>query len=235
GSIAPKHFIYVDDILCTGNTLFQDIKEWAESNYIMNKTHLQAIENNEIDIIFVYLFLHTKNYRKKRAEFKKKLSTHIANKHRKYCLHEVDNSSDYNAVLDFVFPIDEVLSQIILDYKDKVIEEVDDYTISKAWKKVENDFFRTKGKPKKEVLFSSPENRIRFETIILLKGIEILSNSNTKLKTIRALGYSLPSQKNFGFGALCFTWRNVANNTPLVFWYRSSTFMPLFEKNQTNS
>ena len=235
GSIAPKHFIYVDDILCTGNTLFQDIKEWAESSYVTNKTHLQAIENNEVDVTFVYLFLHIKNYRKKKAEFKNKLSAVIANKHRKYCLYEVDNSSDYYAVLDFVFPIDEVLSQIILDYKDKIIEEVDAYTISKAWKKVENDFFRTKGKPKKEVLFSSPENRIRFETIMLLKGIEILNNANTKLKTIRALGYSLPSQKNFGFGALYFTWRNVANNTPLVFWYRSSNFMPLFEKNQTNS
>jgi hypothetical protein len=48
------------------------------------------------------------------------------------------------------------------------------------------------------------------------------------------LGFSLPAYKDFGFGTLCFTWRNIANNTPLVFWYKNKDFMPLFEKNQTS-
>jgi hypothetical protein len=46
---------------------------------------------------------------------------------------------------------------------------------------------------------------------------------------MRALGYSLPSLKDFGFGALCFTWRNVPNNAPLVFWYSGGGFTPLFK------
>ena len=37
------------------------------------------------------------------------------------------------------------------------------------------------------------------------------------------------SLKNFGFGALCFTWRNIPNNTPLVLWYSYGGFTPLFK------
>ena len=71
----------------------------------------------------------------------------------------------------------------------------------------------------------------RLERIFLEKGIEILDNTESKAKQqMRALGYSLPSYKDFGFGALCFTWRNVPNNTPLVFWYAGGGFYPLFEK-----
>src|SRR6185312_6053238 len=28
GTVQKKHFVYIDDVLCTGNTLIQDIKEW---------------------------------------------------------------------------------------------------------------------------------------------------------------------------------------------------------------
>ena len=67
------------------------------------------------------------------------------------------------------------------------------------------------------------------ENAFLLKGIQILDNANSQIPNIRALGYSLPSSKNFGFGALCFTWRNVPNNAPLVFWYSGGGFTPLFK------
>lgn len=67
------------------------------------------------------------------------------------------------------------------------------------------------------------------ENAFLQKGIEILRNANPINKNMRALGYSIPALKNFGFGALCFTWRNVPNNAPLVFWYSGGGFTPLFK------
>jgi hypothetical protein len=235
GSNVKKHFIYIDDILCTGNTLFQDIKDWAAGLYSESKTNLQALKNNEIDLIFTYIFTHIKNYRKKNVEFRKKIDPDVENKHKMYYMHKINNSNDYDSELNFILPLEEGLTDKAIEYKDRIVEEVDKYTDEKGWGRVEEEFFREAGKPQTEILFSSLENRVRFENIMLSKGIEILSKASTNLKTMRALGYSLPSQKNFGFGTLCFTWRNIANNTPLVFWYKGGGFTPLFEKNQTST
>ena len=145
---------------------------------------------------------------------------------------EIENNEvSISSSLDFIFPL-ETEEQKILEYKEKIIVQVDEYT--QRFKSTSpQEFFRIAGRPRKEKLFTSPENRNRFETIILMKGVDILNNSNTKIMNIRALGFSLPSQKSFGFGTLCFTWRNIANNTPLVFWYSGGGFYPLFVKNQT--
>ena len=83
--------------------------------------------------------------------------------------------------------------------------------------------------PASEDFFTSAASRQLLENVFLSKGIEILNNVNARNKSIRALGYSIPSLKNFGFGALCFTWRNVPNNTPLVFWYVGGGFSPFFK------
>lgn len=94
--------------------------------------------------------------------------------------------------------------------------------------------FRNKNEPILETFFSSPENRVRFENLLLVKGLEILNSVSVQKKNIRPLGFTLPSHKNFGFGTLCFTFRNVPNNTPLVFWYSSPIWQPLFKnKRQT--
>ena len=76
--------------------------------------------------------------------------------------------------------------------------------------------------------FNTANKREVGDLAFLRKGIEILEHTNVNNKNMRALGYSIPSLKNFGFGALCFTWRNVPNNTPLVFWYAGGGFTPLF-------
>ena len=160
----------------------------------------------------------------------------ISNKHTMYRLFEIENDENkHNSSLDFVYPIEINQPQIVTDYKEKVIIQVNEYTTKKYNKVSTEEFYRISGKPSSEKLFSSPENRVRFENIILKKGIEILGSANTQVKNIRALGFSLPSHKNFGFGALAFTWRNVANNTPLIFWYLGGGFTSLFVKNQTNN
>lgn len=235
GQSRKKNFIYLDDILCTGNTLFQDIKEWSEENYTDAKTNLQAITDNDANLIFAYIFIHEKNYFKKKAEMRHKISADFSNKHKMYRLFEIENSeSSSNSALDFIYPLEANQPTVVTEYKTKIVEQVDEH-MKKYNATSPEEFYRTSGKPQTEKLFSSSDNRNRFENIMLKKGVEVLNNANTKIKNMRALGFSLPSQKNFGFGTLCFTWRNTPNNTPLVFWYSGGGFFPLFVKNQTNN
>ena len=44
GTNQRKNFIYIDDILCTGNTLYHDIRAWVNLQYSQEKTNLQAIK-----------------------------------------------------------------------------------------------------------------------------------------------------------------------------------------------
>lgn len=233
GSVQKKHFIYIDDVLCTGNTLIQDIKEWSAGPYSPDKTNLQAIKDKSAELICTYIFIHAKNYQKKKAEMRHKIDEAISTNHKMYRRMEIENNEgSILASLDFIFPL-ETEEQEILEYKEKIIAQVDEHT-QRYNSTSPEEFFRTAGRPQEEKLFTSSENRNRFETIMLKKGIYILNHSNTRIKNMRALGFSLPSQKSFGFGTLCFTWRNIANNTPLVFWYAGGGFYPLFVKNQTN-
>ncbi len=235
GQVRKKNFVYIDDILCTGNTLFQDIKEWSEQKYSDTKTNLQSVTDNDANLIFAYVFIHEKNYFKKKAEMRHKINVDISNKLKMYRLIEIENSEkNLNASLDFVYPLEINQPQIVTDYKTKIVEQVDEYT--KRYNSTSpEEFYRITGKPQTEKLFTSHENRTRFENIMLKKGIEVLNNVNSRIENMRALGFSLPAHKNFGFGTLSFTWRNIANNTPLVFWYAGGGFFPLFVKNQTNN
>lgn len=91
-------------------------------------------------------------------------------------------------------------------------------------------FYRQNGRPINETLFSSIESRIRFERIILKKCIGIYNRANNSNVRMKPLGYGLYSDINFGFGTLFFTWRNVAFNVPMVFWYSHKNFISLFER-----
>src|SRR5690606_13042011 len=89
--------------------------------------------------------------------------------------------------------------------------------------------YRPTHKPAEEKLFSSPASRNRLETLFLVKGIEILSRvGELKVQQIRPLGYTVKSHKTFGLGTLFFTYRNIPNNCPIVFWWGSNNWKPLF-------
>ncbi|KAA6321602.1 hypothetical protein EZS27_028765 [termite gut metagenome] len=228
GTNSKKYSIYIDDILCTGLTLISDIQEWSNRKFSINKTNKQAIADDSTTLVFAYVFIHKKNYRKKVAEMGYKISQEISNKHKMYRLIEIENGIEKNQKIDLVFPLENGQPQNVTDYKNKIIELVDNHTKQYGNTSVE-EFYRPVGLPVNEDFFTNLDNRILFENVFLQKGIEILQKATTNNKNVRALGYSIPSLKNFGFGALCFTWRNVPNNTPLVFWYSGGGFTPLFK------
>ncbi len=231
GSLKQKNFIYLDDVLCTGNTLFQDIKAWAnEGNNSVNKTNKETIEKGSTILICAFIIMHWKNYHKKRAQMKHNISESFSKKVNIYSLVAVENDPSDPSSIEILLPIKAGQSQPVLDYELSITEQVDAYMKEKKYDIAQKEFYRHPALPQKENLFLSKENRKRFENIILTKGIDILKQANVKKNNIRALGFSLPSFKDFGFGTVCFTWRNVPNNTPLVFWYATKEFFPLFEK-----
>jgi hypothetical protein len=210
GSKSKKHYIYIDDILCTGNTFFNNMKQWIESR---QETKIQS---NEITVNVAYIFIAKKSYdRKLNQLYHSKFSKVVKSQ----ALFWIDK--------EILQPILPNQPDIVTAYEAKVIRQAHDHAEGRY--NYPSNFYRNATEINAEG-YSSYENRVKLENILLKKGVEILNNVNEITKSnIRPLGYSLPSYKDFGFGALAFTWRNVPNNTPLVFWYSSRGFMPLFE------
>lgn len=229
GTNSKKYSIYIDDILCTGLTLISDIKNWSEKNFSQDKTNKQAITENLTNLVFAYVFVHKKNYRKKVAEMRYKISADVSTKHKMYRFIEIENGVSVNSKIDLILPLEEGQTDRVREYEAEITNRVDQRANEQGWNIGQNEFYRSANLPNKEEFFTSSENRKIVENAFLQKGIQILDNANSHIPNMRALGYSLPSLKDFGFGALCFTWRNVPNNAPLVFWYSGGGFTPLFK------
>jgi hypothetical protein len=233
GQKSSVNCIYIDDILCTGNTLFQNIKDWSATKH-GNINNYGLLKQKKINLILCYIFLHNKNYNKTISRLNYQIGNDFGSYTKTYRLIEVENDLGTNSKLDFIFPIQFSNDKLIIDYQNKIDNDVNNYCKSKNINPPAQEFYRNPTYPTNENFFSNPKNRNRFEKIILKKGIEILNNANTNIPNMRSLGYELPSRKNFGFGTLTFTYRNVPNNTPLVFWYSGGGFFPLFVKNPTS-
>ncbi len=219
GNVSDKHCLYVDDILATGGTLYNDMNSWLLQTNPAGSSNLDLIIKNERTLKIVLLCFHNANttlWRLKvglnRDEVLKKITFIYA--------YEIQNHSGFlNQRLNFAFPS--------ADQPEEVI---------RYWNRLfENDpgtkAFRKAGTPAAETLFSSPANRIRFENLILKKGIEILLNSKTLKPNHRPLGATFPSYRTLGTGTLFFTWRNISNTCPVVFWWNSDSWKPLFPLN----
>jgi hypothetical protein len=91
--------------------------------------------------------------------------------------------------------------------------------------------FRPANRPGQETFFSTPANRKRFENILLHKGIELLGEAKNLEDNHRPLGMTNPSRKTLGTGTMFFTWRNISNTSPVVFWWEitGSDWYPLFK------
>ncbi len=66
-------------------------------------------------------------------------------------------------------------------------------------------------------MFLADDSRKVLEREFLLHGIELINNAHTSNRSIKPLGYDY--KKTLGFGSTLVTFRNCANNCPLVMWY----------------
>ena len=218
GTVSKKYAVYIDDVLATGGSVYRDMNKWLPIEDEEGKTNLDKIVSGETVLSISHFCNHNGNttlWRLKEG-FKKDA---ILKKVKCYCDYEIQNHLTFlNQRFNFTYPVanqDEFVS--------KYFDSLPEYAHKK-----EDKAFRNPDTPKNENFFSSPENRVRFENILLNKGIELLNNARSKQDNHRPLGATIPSYRILGTGTVFFTWRNISNTTPIVFWWKSADWSPLF-------
>jgi hypothetical protein len=216
-----SHYLYLDDILSTGNTIYSQLFNWLNGDNLIDvsKTNLAYLKKNNVKLSVCLLCLH--QWGQSNVEYR--LIVNVDAETKKYIkyfwFYLVENNLKVpKPALNLMLPIDNQLA------------EVGNYlsTLEDANANVDRAF-RKANQPAVEKLFSSPENRIRLENIFLQKGIEILGRvQNLSVRSIRPLGYTIKSHKTLGLGTLFFTYRNIPNNCPIVFWWGNNNWRPLF-------
>ncbi|MCU0436225.1 MAG: hypothetical protein MUC87_22400 [Bacteroidia bacterium] len=205
-----KNFIYVDDILATGNTIYNDISAFLAQTISDDIKFVDLLLANKIRISVSVFCVQSWGMANTRWRLMKTFSDSIKSKILFRWNYEIQNHPSFqNQVYNHIYP---QLPQP---------KEVTVYLASLTAERHGNIAFRGANKPAVESFFSSSANRIKFENIILLKGLQIIEKINkTPNPGLRPLGFISPSYKTLGLGTLFFTWRNIPNNCPLVFWWR---------------
>tara|TARA_R110002020_G_scaffold475301_1_gene709506 strand:- start:926 stop:1990 length:1065 start_codon:yes stop_codon:yes gene_type:complete len=220
-SFPKKHFLYIDDILATGGTLYRDFVKWLSESGI-NGNNLDLILDGSITLASSFFCVHKLGQDNFEWSLIQNVDKRLLRKLPVRYDFLIENQIKWtNQKLNCLIPIE--------DQPSHVIEYLNSLDIPRPGKAIA---FRKPNQPPKEGFFSSKENRFRLEQIFLEKGIELLG----KVKSLspdprkRPLGDTVKSHRTFGTGTLFFTWRNVSNTCPLVFWWDVSghDWIPLF-------
>lgn len=104
----------------------------------------------------------------------------------------------------------------------------------------QKEFFsllRKNGEPLKDEYFTNAEKRKIVESIFFEKGVDIVSSAQNK--NFRPMGYDY--QHTLGFGSYFVSYRNIANNCPVVLWWGDleghsgiNNWYPLFPRKANN-
>lgn len=215
-----KQYIYLDDVLSTGQTIGRNFNEWfnLSNEFDKTKTNFHYLKDKQIKIHVCLLCGHSWGIYNTKYGLIKNIGIEVEAILHIQAYYIIENNiKQYNPKLNNMIPVDN---------QDPVIHE---YLNSlKAVSKLEHAF-RLSTQPHEENLFSSSVARNRLETLFLTKGIEILSRvGELRVEQIRPLGYTVKSHKTFGLGTLFFTYRNIPNNSPIVFWWGNNNWRPLF-------
>lgn len=214
GSKGQKYWIYFDDVLASGGTFRREIKNEIET-YGTDK-----FKKENIKIVAIFFFLHSWGYSNSKFIFLQDFGKDVVNQIDFLQVHEIQNNPRINRFnsnpnFNHVFP-------------KKQNNQWEEYLETLDVERNREFAFRPNNLPLNENFFSSPENRDRYEKIILEKGMEIINRVENIGSSVRPLGLTSPSFKTFGTGGHAFTWRNISNTCPLVFWWESNGWYPLF-------
>ncbi|MEO8532533.1 MAG: hypothetical protein ABI441_02230 [Flavobacterium sp.] len=216
-----KNWIYFDDVLASGGNFKKDILHEIEN------FGEEDFNKSGIRIIASFIILHTWGTTNVRFSLDTKLGFKLGNKLKFYRVAEIENNPrinyfNLNPEFNHIFPEHTELGDEMLNYIETLFERK--YDMSK-----QEFAFRNTEYPKEEVFFSSPEIRKRYEKILSEKGYEIMTRiENPSAQSLRPLGMTPPSYKTLGTGTHFFTWRNISNTCPLVFWWGANDWYPLF-------
>lgn len=208
GTFSKRNFIYLDDILATGKTFRLNMITFFEQN-----DYLQNLKEKKIRFLAYFFCVHSWGLNNVRYSLNKDLKDNFFMDEKLFLVkgkYIIENNIKANKQkLNLVYPqiqndlFDEYLGTLNLDNTDK----------SRA--------YRNPGQPDVEVFFTSSQNRNRLEAIFTQKGIDIINQIRDDSLKInhRPLGKTYPHYKTFGTGTMYFTWRNISNTCPIVFWW----------------
>ncbi len=224
GLASPTFHVYLDDAIYTGNRLRYDLTEGEGAVAWIPR---QAPER--CALIICMLAIHTAG-----LEYVDKYIQNAASaKHivvGYFKAREIDNRRHPDSQMECLWP--EALCP------DQDIERFVAYTRGQCkkwgWPTYEcypRDVFRPAGTPLEETLFSSPANRNVIESAFFRAGFQLIKDTSfykNGSSLDRPLGFEkIPS---LGFGTLFITYRNIANNCPLVLWSDRNGWFPLFPR-----
>ncbi|MEQ8525565.1 hypothetical protein [Gracilimonas sp.] len=217
GKDGVKYWIYFDDVLASGGTFRNNISEK------LNDYGVENFINEEIKIVGFFFFLHSWGCGNSKYILNKNIHDQISDRLDIHYSNEIENNpriNNYNKNPSFnhAYP-----------RKDQENEKWNNYLDSLEHAEHNRKFaYRANEQPSEEIFFSSPENRIRYEKIVLDKGLEILERADNLAPSIRPLGITTPSYQTFGTGSHAFTWRNISNTCPIIYWWENKGWVPLF-------
>lgn len=221
GTSNIKNWFYTDDVLASGGTFREEILSEIE------RYGTEDFLKSSINIIGSFIILHDWATKNVRYAIDQKYKTKLGDRLKFYRVAEIENCPiinyyNSNPKFNHVYPIHTEDGNQVLNF----IQD----NLSNGYEfRNEQYAFRKAHYPKEEKFFSSSDNRIRYENILLKKGFEIMQSIETiTAKSLRPLGMTNPSNKTLGTGTHFFTWRNISNTCPIVFWWGSNDWLPLF-------
>lgn len=184
-------WIYLDDFMFTGNTIVRDILQLE-----------QQLDIDPRDVVVIVIATHTK------AEYYCNMKIPLVSIIRERVIdnYKLTNSKE----IQVIWP--NIINSDLLDMYIKRLEQ-----------QHEHDPY-----PTKELLFRPDENGIRdnflneesriiLEREFIINGINIINCASNPNKSMKPLGFDY--KMTLGFGSLSISYRNCANNCPLVLWY----------------
>ena len=199
--------VYIDDALYTGNRICYDLIE--ESNeHAWLRSGVQA--RSKLLIYTIANHLQGTNF------VEKKVRPVLREK-------DISGTSKWSLLIDnnrigkmeYLWPKEIVGDSIIDPYIVSVRKLLSRYN------QTDYRIFRDSNVPIQETLFSSLRARDVVEKAFLKNGIRIINACREPAKPMRPLGYT--AYTSLGFGTFLVTYRNIANNCPLVLWWGDRT------------
>ncbi|WHX40379.1 hypothetical protein QNH36_22505 [Mesobacillus sp. AQ2] len=218
--LETQRYIYLDDCMYTGNRLYRDIENWINI----------AKPNTTLYILYFAWYKNNFEYRKNMIE------AICAQKYIKVCFWKYKEFSNniFSDNHDFFWPsIANSYSQEVLDF----IEYIDEKRTEKQRNNI--PILRESNIAYQTGMFSSIEKRSILEKTFLEKGVFIFNLINEPNQSMKPMGYDY--HNTLGFGSFFITYRNIANNCPIVLWwgdpnkqYPINQWYPLFPRTTNN-
>ncbi|UVO55130.1 hypothetical protein [Sphingomonas sp. SUN039] len=202
GSNAPSRFVYVDDALFSGGRIGADLRHWIETD---------APAQGEL--IVIVIACHA--YGKWKTEMA--LNEAIAQSGKALTL-KIRHAITYEDRKLYTDSSD-VVRPAVVPADDHCAE----YMVTLSWDPV----FRSGSQVGARQLFSGNEGRHLLEQEFMRQGVEVRKMCPDFDVYMRPLGRSM--MPIMGFGSMVVTYRNCANNTPLVLW-AGDPWYPLFPR-----